>query len=105
DHPHGGERPRAGPVAELPFRVPAPAPHRAVAKERAGVVAPAADGGDTGESAHPHGGGRTAPRPIAELPVVVPPPALHRAVREERTGVIRTSGDGVRAGASDPAPR
>src|SRR5439155_1702119 len=91
-----------GPVTQLAEVVLTPALHRAVPQERTGVMpAPAADGGDTGESADPHGGGRTAPPPIAELPVVVPAPALHGAVREERTGVVRTSGDGVSAGDFD----
>src|SRR5205807_2675874 len=95
DDAHGGGRARPGPVAELPFRVPAPAPHRAVPKERTGGIRTSGDGVSAGASGHAHRGGgparprhgvRGRPGPIAELPVDVPPPAPHRVVSEERTG-------------------
>src|SRR3989442_1601991 len=99
-HPHGSRRIRNGPVAELPLAVPSPAPHRAVPKERAGVIAPSGDGEGARDAAHPHGNGRTEPSglsalsasgPVAELPLGVPSPAPHRPVPKERTGVIAPS--------------
>src|SRR5205807_2445057 len=89
DYAHGGGRARPRPIAELPVVVPPPALHRAVPKERTGVIRTSGDGVSAGDSDHSHrGGGPARPRhavegrpgPITELPVDVPPPAPHRVV-------------------------
>src|SRR5439155_27034651 len=109
-HPHGGGRPRRGPVAELAVGVPAPALRRAVHKQRTRVIAPGDDGGGARDSAHLHRGGGPArpwravdggPGSVAELPVDVPPPAPHRAVPKEGTTVVAPGGDGDGVAESD----
>src|SRR5207249_1881866 len=101
DRACGGARTSGAPITQLPLGVPPPALHRAVPKQRTGVIEPAGDGGGAGESAHPHGGGRRGKGPVAELAVVVPAPALRRAVHKQRTRVIAPGDDG--GGARDSA--
>ena len=97
-HLHRRGRMRGRPVAELPELVFPPAPHRAVAQHRAGVDAPAAHRGGTGDAAHRYRRGRIREGPVAELRVAVPSPAPQRAVPEHRTGVIGAGREGGGAG-------
>src|SRR2546422_573486 len=113
-HPHGNGRTEpsglsalsaSGPVAELPLGVPSPAPHRAVPKERTGVIAPSdhSDGpcegpGPVAADHRDRHGRAVVEGPVAALPRVARPPAPHRAVPKERARVLGPSDNGVRCG-------
>ena len=84
-----------GPVAQLAVLVLAPAGHRAVVENRAGVVRPGGDG-DSGPAARQVGvDGQPAADggAVAQLAVGVGTPAGHRAVVCDGAGVLAAGGD------------
>src|SRR5438552_3679767 len=81
------------PVAELTVAVVSPALHRAVLKDRAGVLVSRGDGDRGGDTTNYHRDTGTVRRAVAELADVVLSPALDRTVPQNRAGVEATGRD------------
>ncbi len=97
-HGHGCRAVGGGAVAELAAVVRPPAPCRAVAEERTGVLGAGRDQGHPGESGDDEWDGRRRWSAHAELAAVVRPPAGDRAVVGQGARVRSTAGDRHRAG-------
>ncbi len=96
---------RCCPVTQLARCVKAPALHRAIGKQGAGVK-PAAGGRYRSQPSHRHGDAGIGQRDgiLGQLAIVVAAPALRCAIRQHGAGVVEASRDG-RCGSTESSYR